>query len=129
MARTLYGDPHVTITLDDDARLVRYTRTAQPYASLDELRNVNANLREVLATLPRAKLALLIDVRDAPPRNDPAFEREIIDALTTLAERFRARATLVKSAVGRLQAQRIGRDGSSVFFDEAEALAHLKPTR
>jgi hypothetical protein len=129
VARTVYGDPHVTITLDDAAGLVRYTRTARPYASLDELRNVNANLREAFATLPRGHLALLIDVRDAPPRNDPAFEHEILEALTTLAARFRARATLVKSAVGRLQAQRIARDGSSVFFDEAEALAHLKPTR
>jgi hypothetical protein len=132
MARTLHADAHVTITLDDETRVVRYTRSSQPYASVDVLRALNKKLREVFDALPPGRLALLLDVRDAPPRNDDAFEGELVGALDAIANRFVARATLVKTAVGRLQAQRIARTRDKtvdVFTDEAAALGHLAATR
>jgi hypothetical protein len=132
MVRTLHADAHVTITLDDETRVVRYTRSNQPYASVDVLRALNKKLREVFDALPPGRLALLLDVRDAPPRNDDAFEGELVGALDAIANRFVARATLVKTAVGRLQAQRIARTRDKtvdVFTDEAAALGHLAATR
>jgi hypothetical protein len=129
MQRTLYEDAHVTITLDDEARLVRYRRSREPYTSLEVLRALNGKLRTVFAALPAGNLRLLLDVRDAPPRNDDAFELEIGGELRALTGRFSLHATLVKSAVGRLQAKRLAQARTEqpigIFFEEAEALAYL----
>ncbi len=109
MQRILLDDPYVTITLDDEIGVLRYIRSHEPYPSLDTLRALNAKIREVFATFPAKSHHLLIDVREARPRNDEAFETEIKDALIHIAARFARRATLVKSAVGRLQTQRIAK--------------------
>jgi hypothetical protein len=128
MIRTLHADPYVTVTLDDTASVLRYTRSSTAYPAIEALRDCHAKLRAAFGTLPNGKLALLIDVRSAPPRNDAAFETEILEALRLLAAQFPVRATLVKTAVGRLQTQRLARtrdDAAQVFTDEAEALAYL----
>jgi len=128
MIRTLHADPYVNVTLDEAASIVRYTRSAVAYPSIDALRGCNEKIRAAFAALPNGKLSLLIDVRSAPPRNDPAFETEILEALRLLAAQFPRRATLVQTAVGRLQTQRLARtrdDTVQVFTNEAEALAHL----
>jgi hypothetical protein len=129
MNRTLHADPWVTVTVDDAARIVRYTRSSQRHASIDSMRECHQKIRAAFATLPSGTLSLLIDVREAPPRNDEAFEAEVLEALRTLAERFPTRATLVKTAVGKLQTQRLARtrdDSVQVFSDEAQALEYLK---
>ena len=126
--RTLHADPFVTATLDEHAGIVRYTRSHESYPSIDALRDCNQKLRSAFAALPSGTLSLLLDVRNAPPRNDTAFEAEVLDALRTLAEQFPKRATLVRTAVGKLQTQRLARerqDGVHVFSDEAQALAYL----
>jgi hypothetical protein len=127
--RTLFSDAYVTVTIDDDAALVRYRRSREPYTSLETLRELNAKLQETFDALPSGTLSLLIDVREAPPRNDDAFESEIVGTLQAMAGRFIARATLVRTAVGRLQVQRIARarTGQAIetFSDEVDALAYL----
>jgi hypothetical protein len=128
VTKTLHADPYITLTHDEPARLVRYTRSAEPYPSLDTLRDCNAKLRAAFAKLPDGTLSLLVDVRDAPPRNDAAFEAEVLEALRVIAEKFARRASLVRTAVGRLQTQRLARereDAVQVFTDEAAALAYL----
>jgi hypothetical protein len=79
------------------------------------------------------RLTLLLDVRDAPPRNDDEFEREIGRALEAFLPRFVAHATLVKSAAGLLQVRRIekarGPSQRPVFEDEWAAIAYLKHAR
>ena len=128
MTQTLYDDAHVSVTLDDVSSVVRYKRSRQPYPSLEVMRAVHAKVRSAFESLPSGKLALLLDVRDAPPRNDEGFEAEVQNALRALAERFPRRATLVRTAVGRLQTQRIAREGDrsvETFSDEAQALAYL----
>jgi hypothetical protein len=129
MKRAVYEDAHVSITVDD-AGLVRYVRTQQPYTSLEALRAVHDKVRAALDTLPSGKLALLVDVREAKARNDDPFETEIMRALQAITGRFTAYAVLVKSAVGRLQAQRLAKprrtSGPSVFGDEEEALSYLR---
>jgi hypothetical protein len=131
MNRTLFADAHVTVTLDPATGLVRYQRTRQPYPSLEVVRDVHTRLAAVLQSLTHGNLKLLIDTREAPARNDDGFEAEIRKALQSFVPRFTSRAVLVKSAVGKLQVQRMERSSSAsagaaaVFASETEALAHL----
>jgi hypothetical protein len=130
MTRTLYADSHVGITIDDDAGIVRYARTQERYESIEAVRELHAKITEALSTLPRGKLALLVDVREAPARNDNPFEAEISRAIETAAAIFKRRAALVKSAVGKLQVKRLAKDRGDanfpIFSDESEAIAFLR---
>ncbi|HEX4475459.1 MAG TPA: hypothetical protein VH142_10310 [Polyangiaceae bacterium] len=130
MLRALYTGPHLTATLDDPSNLVRYVRSAEPYPSLEAVRELHHELNRILATLPPGKLALLVDMRLAPARNDDPFELEVTEAVTAMLPRFTAHAFLVKSAVGRLQVLRLAKsrgDGAmTVFVDEHEALEWLQ---
>jgi hypothetical protein len=76
-----------------------------------------------------AGLKLLIDVRLAPPRNDAAFEVHINRLIGDVWSRFGKIATLVRTAVGRLQSVRLAHERGvaqpHVFEDEQEALAYL----
>lgn len=72
---------------------------------------------------------LLIDLRGGPPgRNDPEFERAGEGWRRQLATEFDRVAILVRTAVGKLHVQRLGREvgrEAPVFMSEAEALAFL----
>ena len=129
MTRVLYADAHVTLSVDDAAGLVRYVRSAERFASLEDVRALHQKIADLALSIPRNGLKLLLDVREAPARNDEAFEREITRALQAFTPRFGAHAMLVKSAVGRLQTHRLARErgeGSPpIFGDEVEALQYL----
>jgi hypothetical protein len=127
--RVVFEDRYVAVTLDQAHELVRYVRSREPYPSLESMRASNAATDKAAAWIPRAGLKLLLDLRDAPPRNDDGFEKEASRALNGFLPTFNTYAVLVKTAVGRLQAQRMARteggERFSVFTSEADALAHL----
>jgi len=127
--RVLFANAHVTVTYDEGRAFVRYTRTQAPFATLDEVREAHDRIELALPRPLPQGAKLLADVREAPPRNDRAFEGELTPKLERLMRHFAVRAVLVKSAVGRLQVQRLGRPygegGPAVFDDEAKALRHL----
>jgi hypothetical protein len=130
VSRILFADDHVTVAYDEAHGLVRYTRSGKPYASIDEMTASHDKLVAALPPFfPTSGLKLLVDVRPAPPRNDEAFEAQVTRLLVTFIQRFSAHAFLVKSAVGRLQTQRLARDRGethpAVFDDETAALRHL----
>jgi hypothetical protein len=129
LSRVLFSDAHVTLALDEARGLVRYARTAEPYASIADMSAAHEKMAGALPPFLPTGLKLLIDVRAAPPRNDEAFESVVTRLLETFIKRFSAHAFLVKSAVGRLQTQRLARtrgDASpSVFDDERDALRYL----
>jgi len=129
MAKVLLTDAYVTVSIDNIAGYVRYVRSREAYPSLDVVRDVHQRVGMVLSLLPRSALGLLIDMREAPSRNDDAFEVEIVRIIENMHSYFRVHAALVKSAVGKLQVQRIaksaGRTDPSVFSTEPEALAYL----
>jgi hypothetical protein len=133
MRRTLYSDPRLHIFLDEDTSIVSYVRSREPFASMDQVRHMHENLREVLAALPAGKYALLVDVREAPPRNDEAFEQETTRSITAAMSRFAKSAILVKSAVGRLQVNRLSKTSARAggelpaFSDEPAARTFLAP--
>jgi hypothetical protein len=70
-----------------------------------------------------------MDVREAPPRNDAEFEHEMMQRLEAFLPLFAAHAFIIKSAVGRLQTQRLARErGTSapiMCTSEDEALHAL----
>ncbi|MBL8741410.1 MAG: hypothetical protein JNK04_09960 [Myxococcales bacterium] len=129
MALTILENAHFRLTLDDPEGIVRYTRSALPFASGAE---ASESLHQMLAatrSLTRHHYALLTDVREAPGRNDEAFEGTLAKLRHELFDGFRKQATLVRTAVGRLQVERLARElrtgDSRAFESEAEALAYL----
>ena len=107
--------------------MVRVARTATSFADANELERAHGELLEVLGRLPREQLGVLVDLRWAPARNDPEFERLMPRYRRGIFEAFARRAVLVMTAVGKLHVQRHARndgfDDLRVFTDEAEAVA------
>jgi hypothetical protein len=127
MSTILYEDAWAVVSLDASRGLVRYTRTALAYGSLVEVARSFDGVRGI-GTRITPGLKLLVDVRLAPPRNDPAFESRSMAALQGLAQKFTRVATLVRTAVGKLQTTRLAKERGTdahAFDDEAAALAYL----
>lgn len=84
-------------------------------------------VNRVLDRHGRARLSLIVDTREAPPRNDPAFEAAFGPLRAQMLSGFRRVAVLVSTPIGKLQVERHAReDGLSVraFSDEIEALTY-----
>lgn len=109
-------------------RVIRVVRTDVPFASLLELRQVFSELNRVLDRVDRSAYGLLVDTRNAPPRNDPGFEEAFRPLRKQVFQGFRRRAVLVRSLVGRLQVERHAREDGvtlATFVDEDEAIGWL----
>jgi hypothetical protein len=120
------GNAYFRIAIDSPRRLVRIVRSSEAMPKDEEsVRRAFGELAEPLRKL--AGYRALIDLRNGPPgRNDDEFERATRSAQTEMTRNFSRIAFLVRSAVGKLQIQRLGRGGTrNVFFDEAEALRFL----
>ena len=117
---------HFHVDVDADARRVRATRTALPFASVDEMQRVHKELLRVVG--PYGEHCLLLDVRLGPARNDPEYEQGLASLRRQITTRFSRVAILVKSAVGGLHARRLAREDGvqmRIFQDEAMALEYL----
>lgn len=126
--REILRSKHFVVTVDEERRILRRARTAAPFESLEEVQTAYAALLQALLPLHRPLYGQLIDARDAPPRNDPAFESVVTSHHEALYTGFRASAVLVKTAAGRLQVRRmLGASGIEphVFLDETAALDYL----
>jgi hypothetical protein len=126
MTTVLYADEWVTFTVDTKRGLVRYERSERPYGP-DDIERSYAGVAEAVSRVPPG-MKLLLDVRKAPPRNDAAFETRANGALDQLIKRFAKHATLVRTAVGKLQSVRLAGERGAVphvFEHEGEALAYL----
>lgn len=106
-------------------KLLWVMRSPQPAESREMLQA----LRQAQPIIDRLSPQLmLLDLREGPGRNDASFEAAMLPAIGNLLSRFARSAMLVKTAVGRLQLQRLGRETAmpmSVFHDEQEALRFL----
>ena len=130
--RELHRDAHFVVTVDDASRLVRRTRTERRFESLEEAESAYEAVLGAIATLDQGRHAQLVDVRHAPPRNDPAFEDLLARMSSRLLGGFRRVAVLARTEVGRLQVGRVAaRFHPSLrgFTDEAAALAYLADDR
>src|SRR5262249_33816934 len=84
-------------------------RTPLPASSLTALASDNDTL---LATLrdDHRDFGLVVDTREAPLRNDEAFEQTMAKLRVELTSRFQRCAVLLDSPLGELQATRLERD-------------------
>jgi hypothetical protein len=116
------------MTVDDAQGLIRRTRTDRPFDSIDQAVASYQEVLRAMGILDRRRYALLVDLRSAPPRNDPIFEQNVERHLSALYGGFRRVAVLVRTEAGRLQISRLHRMASistRAFTDEAAAIAYL----
>jgi hypothetical protein len=130
MARTLYSGPYAEIVADDSTRIVTFRRTAVPLPVKQPIDPFFVQLEEVMKDKlgDRMHWRLMIDVREAPSRNDPQYEEAFKRHRPRIFGGFERRAVLVKSAVGLLQVNRLARAAGieeNTFHDETEARAWL----
>ena len=120
---------YFTVAVSGAEKLARIERSDIPFDSIDDVtrawREVDAALRKTV----RRGRSLLIDVRRAPARNDPAFETAVRSILPDIRRGYRRIGVLVRSAAGGLQVSRLARiDGAVEFIgsNEEEVLAYLR---
>ncbi len=126
--REVYRDPYVSMVLDEQRHLIRFTRSSQPFPDLEAPRHTYEAIIRIAERLARPGHGLLTDLRAAPGRNDPAFEALMQPLRARLQAPFARRATLVATAVGAMQVRRLTKeDGMErmVSSDEAELLRYL----
>lgn len=110
-------------------QLLLVRRTANAYTSANEVRTAFDPVRRIVETLDRANTSVLVDMRLAPPRDDPEFERAAGDQPKLLSRGFKRSAVLIRTAIGLLHVQRhMQRLGlpMKVFNDEQQALDYLR---
>ncbi len=126
---TRAANEFIQVVVDSRTRLVRFTRTSlRPEHFEEVVRAFEAGIDE-LKDVDRRRFRLLIDLRASPGRNDPEFENAMTKQRFELQRDFAAVAVLVQTAIGKLQATRIGREDrleAPVFTDEGVALAWLE---
>lgn len=126
--RELYRDAYVSMLLDEEQKLLRFTRSAQPFPDLEAPHRTYEVVIPLAEPFARAGFNLLTDLRAAPGRNDPAFEAVMKSLRGRLQAPFARRATLIATAVGAMQVRRLTKeDGMErmVSADEAELLRYL----
>jgi hypothetical protein len=121
--RLLHEDEYCVIRLEPHARLLTFVRKPMRLPDLD----ASKRFFKTLAYLNQGNAdRLLTDLREAPPNNDPEWEAAFSQQAERIFSRFRKRATVVRSQVGKLQVERVARRGNSektfrVFHDDVEA--------
>jgi hypothetical protein len=125
---------YVIVEHDPARSLLHFARTKRPYPLTAAFIEAIQPVIDVFDQLSRAQHKLLIDMREAPLRNDEGFESFAAPSLDRVFGGFAKTAILVRTAVGELQFSRLRREGkmsaleSIVFRDEAAALAYLQVT-
>jgi hypothetical protein len=125
--QTLHQDAWFRLEREPRDDVYRLARSAQPFADLAACEEAYRRAEAALGS-PGPSAKLLLDVRDAPPRNDPDFERVVVQRRDPIFARFGRVAVLVRTAVGLLQIQRLNKDaGPNVraFDDEDKAFDWL----
>jgi hypothetical protein len=126
--RELYRCAYLVLTLDEERKLLRRARTDKGFATIEEVGIAYEAVLAALDSIDRSEHLLLVDMRLAPPRNDPAFERFVAQYTRLLYAGFRRTAALVKTQAGRLQLGRLFAQLNleiPAFTDEASAIAYL----
>ena len=97
-----YRSPHYVLERHGSGH--RLVRTAE---SFDTVEVLAAEHEALLPHLSKARpQPLLVDLRDARGRNDPAFETAMARYRRPMYEGFPRVVVLVRSAIGKLQVQR-----------------------
>jgi hypothetical protein len=123
-SRILDDNSLATVSIDDAAGIVTLTRKATPL-DLAILAQATSRLATLVPLRERSHLALLFDMRQAPFAT-PEAEAKILEYAGQLRLGFLCAATVLATAVGRLQAARVQREGKvapaelGLSFEEAQ---------
>lgn len=128
-SRVVYEDDYCAVTYDSERHLVVYRRSARSYPTLeDAARSFNSARKGIPTRTALSHHVFLMDVREGPMRADPEFEKMMRETGPHVADSFKRAAVLVKTAIGKLQMNRIRRERDAhlvVFDDESAAMAYL----
>jgi hypothetical protein len=119
---------YITITRVPGFDVVHFKRLSETNPDLEVFRAVMESVVATMGALDRSDLGLLIDVRDSPLRNDPAFERLLAQYRARFMSGFAKVAVLARTQVGKLQINRLAREDGidlKIFDNEAEAMSYL----
>ena len=126
---TLHRGCHFVVQLFRASRYVRLIRTHTPFESVAQAVQALRECDKALASLQLEELGILLDWRDAPMSTDSALHQSVVRHTDAFATRFRCKAILVLTPVGKMQVQRVVRTHSEavpvLFHDEAAAIAHV----
>ncbi|WP_437596325.1 hypothetical protein [Sorangium sp. So ce590] len=126
--KPVWQNDDYAVLVDAPLGIVWNVRSSKPFASIEELEASMASVCRCMDGLGRSRYALLLDIRAAPGRNDPAFEAALDRLRPLWFQGFRRVGVLVQSVVGELQAQRYARRDSIkrlITSDEAALLRYL----
>lgn len=121
--------PYFIIRVDDADRIVQIRRTSEPFPHLSAVHTGWKSVIDTCNQIGRVGRSLLLDMRLAPARNDPEFEKTVTALLPAVHAGFLRNAVLAKLAVGALQIRRLAKsDGIErlITSSEEEALRYLK---
>ncbi|MCC6876326.1 MAG: hypothetical protein IT378_18605 [Sandaracinaceae bacterium] len=121
-------DGEAFFRIERRGRVVLLTRTARPFDTIADVEREYGAVVAALGRVPKARGSLVVDLRDAPPRNDPAFEDAVARLRKRIFEGFARTAVVVRTASGKLQVQRHAKDDHhavEVFTSLEEALTAL----
>jgi cytochrome b involved in lipid metabolism len=107
--RRLYTSRHWLFDELPERRISILQRTPAAWESLAALREENETILGLLRDDQHAS-GLLVDMRQAPIRNDPAFEDAMAELRLGLTSHFERTSILLESALGELQVTRLERD-------------------
>jgi hypothetical protein len=127
--KELFSNQHFTVLAAPAAHFVRVVRTAEPFRTADEITGGWAEVSRCFDRLGRKGLLTLMDLRNAPARNDPEFEKPMTAALVAVRRDVKRIAVLVRTAVGGLQVKRVAKAAGAEEFitsSEEEALEYLR---
>lgn len=115
--------PYWNLERDVGAAWFRLRRTAEPFASNDEIERVARAIEHKLVGVDLSRLGFLVDLREGPMRNDPEWERVAGPWQAKMMSSFGRVAILVKTPAGKLQMTRIVRalHASAEVFDQEKA--------
>jgi sulfite reductase alpha subunit-like flavoprotein/predicted heme/steroid binding protein len=118
-----YADTYWSFEEHPDKRIFYLRRTPVAATSLEDLVTSNERVIDFLRRHDDNK-GLVVDMREAPQRNDAEFESGMAHLRMTVSMTFARVAVLLETATGLLQVNRIGRnDGSEIFATTNEYAA------
>jgi hypothetical protein len=126
--REIARSKQMVLYYHEGERLAVLIRQEAPWESSAEIVAVFQQLIHAANKEVAPGARLLVDSRSAMLRNDPEFEEVFGKCRQRFNARFSKTAVIVKTAVGKLQAQRFAvSDGNTgrIFSEPAEALAYL----
>lgn len=128
MNRVLLSSPHWLMESDAASHLVWLRRSPVAFGSIVEL--TAANEAVVSKFLDQYESwSVVVDMRLAPSRNDPAFEAAMHGLRSAIEARFARTAVLLATQVGMLQVNRLTREDGAKSFATTDEVAALRFAR